>query len=112
MSTIVDKFRHLFGAKEPPPTADPVGFGNDVLFPPKSEDDVKHFLGHSFRPFSDLDWHGFAGAKGGSYICYCEDGTTLILAPNGIITEILPYEEDDTTSPWREWTVTGEDIHR
>jgi hypothetical protein len=58
-------------------------------------------LGHTFVPFTKEDWYGLAGADEGSLICHCDD-VTLILSPDGSISEIIC---DDTGNPTQyDWT--------
>jgi hypothetical protein len=59
-------------------------------------------LGHTFKPFDQSDWDCFAGAEKGSSICYCNDGTVLILSPDGgTVSEITdPVQNPVSQSDW------------
>jgi hypothetical protein len=85
--------------------------GDLWVVPVEKEEEVpmtvpaKVVLGHEFREMARLDYMGFSGADEGSYICYLDDQkTTLILSPNGELSEIV------LCSPhpgWRIKTETG-----
>src|ERR1044072_4112337 len=75
----------------------------------KEEPGTKVVLGHTFKPFSENDWHGFAGADEGSYICHITDGnTTLILSPDGkTVSEFVwsePTDENPNGAVCHDWT--------
>lgn len=60
-------------------------------------------LGHQFRPMTDHDRIGFAGAGPADLIAEAADGTTLIFDPERrTVQEILP------DGKWRDWTTQGE----
>lgn len=56
-------------------------------------------LGHTFVPFKENDWYGFAGAAEGSMICYTED-CVLVLSPDGTVEEISDPLEDAIATLW------------
>jgi hypothetical protein len=47
-------------------------------------------LGYRFEPMDDNDWQTFAGADEGTLICYLDNGTALLLSPDGELNEVRP----------------------
>lgn len=61
--------------------------------------DGVRLFGHMFHPMGRLDYEALAGAREGSLVCYCEDGTTLVVDPEmRQVTEVLAFEDDAITS--------------
>jgi hypothetical protein len=57
-------------------------------------------LGHTFVPMEGSDYEGLAGADEGSFICYT-GSVTLVLSPNGTISEL----GDNTQTDWTPTTI-------